>query len=173
MNNSNMRFKDFVWPINPAEISFSTKNTVKELSLLYGGCVLQNLGRQPKIIKGRGSFTGKNAFFWFSELEKLLDDRTSGVLLISGIAPCCAMLSSLSMLGQPSGNTVEYEFTFVEDIGEIDSDTGESLYILIANGQNLWHISNMYGVSIESLMLLNPIIPSPWEVKQGDVVRIK
>lgn len=168
-----MRFKDFVWPINPAEISFSTKNNVKELNLLYGGCVLQNLGRSPKVIKGRGSFTGENAFYWFSELERLLNDGTSGVLLISGIAPCCAVLSKLSMLGQPSGNTVDYEFTFIEDIGQIESSTDESAYVLLAQGQNLWHISNLHGVSIESLMLLNPVIPSPWEVKKGDVVRIK
>ncbi len=173
MNNSNMRFKDFVWPINPAEISFSTQNTIKELKLLYGGCVLQSLGRQPKIIKGKGYFTGEDAFFWFSELERLLNEGTSGVLLISGVAPCCAILSRLDMLGQPSENTVEYEFTFIEDIGEIEADTGESCYILMAHGQNLWHVSNLYGVRIESLMLLNPAIPSPWEVNQGDVVRIK
>ena len=141
--------------------------------MLYGGCILQNLGRQPKIIKGRGSFTGEKAFFWFSELEKLLNDRTSGVLLISGVAPCCAIFKSLAMLGQPSKNTVDYEFTFIEDIGEIKSDTGERHYILLANGQNLWHISNIYDVSIENLMLLNPTIPTPWLVNQGDVVRIK
>jgi hypothetical protein len=98
MNNSNMRFKDFIWPINPSEISFSTKNIVKELNLLYGGCILQNLGRQPKIIKGKGTFTGENAFEHFGELEKLLEDKTSGVLLISGVAPCFAMLSQLNML---------------------------------------------------------------------------
>ena len=173
MNNSNMRFKDFVWPINPAEISFSTQNTIKELNLLYGGCILQNLGRQPKIIKGRGSFTGENAFFWFNELEKMLNDGTSGILLISGVAPCCAIFKKLDMLGQPSKNTIDYEFTFIEDIGEVRSDTGESCYILISDGQNLWHISNSYGISIENLMSLNPTIPSPWEVNQGDVVRIK
>lgn len=173
MNNSNMRFKDFIWPINPSEISFSTKNTVKELKLLYGGCMLQNLGRQPKVIKGRGSFVGENAFFWFSELEKLLNDRTSGILLISGIAPCCAILYRLDMLGQPSSNTIEYEFTFIEDIGEIKSDTQEKCYIVLSQGQNLWHISNLHEVKIEALMLLNPAIPSPWEVKKGDVVRIK
>ncbi|MBR5773840.1 MAG: hypothetical protein IKY44_03210 [Clostridia bacterium] len=173
MNNSNMRFKDFVWPINPAEISFSTQNTIKELNLLYGGCVLQSLGRQPKVIRGKGYFTGEDAFFWFGELERLLNEGTSGVLLISGIAPCCAILSRLDMLGQPSENTVEYEFTFIEDIGEIEADTSESCYILIAHGQNLWHVSNLYGVGIESLMLLNPTITSPWEVNQGDVVRIK
>ncbi len=173
MNNSNMRFKDFLWPINPSEVSFSTKNTVKELNLLYGGCILQNLGRQPKIIKGRGTFTGENAFFYFSELEKLFEDKTSGVLLISGIAPCCAMFSSLNMLGQPSNNTIEYDFTFIEDIGTIESDSTESCYIILSHGQNLWHISNLYDIAIESLMVLNPIIPSPWEVKQGDVVRIK
>ena len=141
--------------------------------MLYGGCVLQNLGRQPKIIKGRGSFTGENAFFQFSELEKLLNDRTSGVLLISGIAPCCATFEKLTMLGQPSKDTIDYEFTFVEDIGEIGSDTGESCYVLLARGQNLWHISSIHNVSIENLMLLNPTIPTPWEVNQGDVVRIK
>lgn len=173
MNNSSMRFKDFIWPINPSEISFSTKNTVKELKLLYGGCLLQNLGRQPKVIKGKGAFTGKNAFFWFGELEKLLNDRTSGILLISGVAPCSAMLSRLAMLGQPSSDTVEYEFTFIEDIGDVKSDTEENCYILLSQGQNLWHISNLYSVGIESLMSLNPAIPSPWDVKKGDVVRIK
>ena len=173
MNNSNMRFKDFVWPINPAEISFSTRSNVKELGLLYGGCVLQSLGRRPKIINGRGTFTGENAFLWFSELERLLEQRTSGVLLISGIAPCNAMLSKLNMLGQPSENTIRYEFTFIEDIGEIEDNSTESCYIVISNGQNLWHVSNMHSVAIEELMRLNPFIPSPWEVAQGDVVRIK
>ncbi|MBR5272476.1 MAG: hypothetical protein IKU25_03665 [Clostridia bacterium] len=173
MNNANMRFKDFVWPINPAEISFSTKNTVKELNLLYGGCILQNLGRQPKIISGKGTFTGENAFFWFSELEKLFAQNTSGILLISGIAPCNATFTKLKMLGQPAKDTVQYEFVFVEDIGEIESNSTQSCYVVLSCGQNLWHISNLHCVAIETLMKLNPFIPSPWEVKQGDVVRIK
>ncbi len=173
MNNSNMRFKDFVWPANPSEISFSTRNTVKELNLLYGGCVLQNLGRQPKTISGKGTFSGEDAFRTFSELEKLFEQNTSGVLLISGIAPCNAMFTKLNMLGQPSNNTIRYEFTFVEDIGEPESDSENKCYIVLSNGQNLWHISAVHSVEIETLMALNPFIPSPWEVEEGEVVRIR
>ena len=171
MNQSYMRFRDFVWRTNPTEISFSTENNVREIQLLYGGCVLQNLGRQPKVISGRGYFSGENAMSDFSALESLFEDGASGMLLISGMAPCRAVFRRLKMLGCPADNVINYEFTFVEDITEYESG-GEEKYIILAEGQNLWHISAFYSVPIEDIMALNPDIPSPWEVSAGDRVVI-
>ena len=168
-----MRFKDFVWPVNPSEISFSEANNIKEMQLLYGGCILQNLGKRPKKITGRGSFTGENAYSDFEKLQKLSEEETSGVLLISGMAPCIAMFSSLKMLSSSLKNTVGYEFTFIEDIGEGDFSQSDEKYVTLGAGENLWHLSANYSVPIEKLMLLNPLIPSPFEVYEGERVRIQ
>ena len=168
-----MRFKDFVWPINPSEISFSAPNNIREMQLLYGGCILQNLGRRPKKITGKGSFTGERAFADFEKLRKLSEEETSGILLISGMAPLAAMFLSLKMLSSSAQNTIGYEFTFLEDIGEREAVSDEEKYVTLSQGQNLWHLSAREGVDIERLMELNPHISSPFEVFTGERVRIQ
>ena len=65
-----MRFKSFTWPHNPEVCTVELKRRIAVQRVPYGGCVLQDLGRNFRVMRGEGVFAGVGAYEQFRRSEE-------------------------------------------------------------------------------------------------------
>ena len=74
----------------------------------------------------------------------------------------------------PVDDVVEYSFTFLEAPNLVPTENSTApLFRIAEEGQDLWDISVITGISVDTLVMLNPQLKSPCEVSQGDKIRIR
>lgn len=165
-----MRFKGVEWRHNPGELSFECDKQVNELKTPNGTAYIQNMGRKNMKIRGSGELFGEDCLEQFRSLLDLFKQSGSGILAIPYIKPVCAVFESLKVLGMPKPDILSYSFVFREVMEYVQTDP-KKLHIT-AEGENLWDISYLYGISVDELVRLNPWVKRPDELSAGAEVAL-
>lgn len=166
-----LRYKNFVFDKNPAEISFKGEKLLNTEHIPFSGAVLYEGGDKPKAIKSSGSFSGENRLERSLEIQKLFDKGGEGMLFLSDIPPINAVMSSLHVYEKSGSTDIFYDIEFYE-IPMEKTEKGEK-YITAGKEDSLWSIASRYGTDIEKLVQLNPLCMDPWDVSHGERIRIR
>ena len=187
---SPMRFKDFVWPHNPRVYSITYERKVAVHKVPFGRHHLQSLGQTRRVLKGEGEFVGENAYETFSQLANVFYDETPGTLVHPIWVTTQAWFVGLKLEQEPLRDYVRYSFEFWEVFGGEDTaldvsrvDTGgqtaaggaaeePQVWHTVAAGDTLWAIAVTNGVSLDTLVALNPTIRNPNPIYVGEKVRV-
>lgn len=169
-----MKYKDYVWPHNPRELSMTTLKNLKEMIIPFNGSIFQNFGREKRIVRGIGEFFGQDCIEQFNELFEVFKRKSSGFLSIPDVPPFWAEFKYLEMKVQTKPNVIEYSFEFWEDMNKTTENT---FYLkdshIVQSGETLWDIAYKYDVSIDSLLELNKNIKNPNDLSPYKVVILK
>ena len=111
-----MRYKDYVFPQNPARLEIAVENQLAGAHCPGYGPVYQALGPARRIITGEGDFFGPGAEEDYRALERLFFEEGPGMLFLPTMVPVRAYFTRLSYLGQGDGAIIRYGFQFVEDL---------------------------------------------------------
>lgn len=166
-----MRYKDFIWPNNPASCQWGMQRTVVRYQYPGGDYLLEDLGVKTRVFTGSGVFFGKYAYDNMKKLTEVFSREGSGTLYHPVIRFRQAYFTELEFLEEPRENYVTYRFRFQEDGGEQGlekqvADEGTK-YHLVLPGQTLWDVAAEHGVSAEYLLLKNLWIENPNQLTGG------
>ena len=188
-----MRFKSFTWPHNPEVCTVELKRRIAVQRVPYGGCVLQDLGRNFRVMRGEGVFAGEGAYEQFRSLAAVFQESGPGLLVHPVWQTERAYFVSLEMTEKPLPDYVRYSFEFWEDWGGYDGKltevpgaagsgwcgggtggAGSSVGTVYAvrKGDTLWGIAKRYGVKLADLIAMNPQIKNPNLIYPGNEVKI-
>lgn len=157
-----MRYKDYVWPSGPETVQVSCAQRLAELNRPNAGTVVQSMGAKTRAVTGTGTFVGEGCAAEFEKLSALLAQGNSGMLKLTGMEPFPAFFSSLKMAGEAGPDCIRYSFAFVE-AGQEESQQ-KSGSMLCKGGESLWKIAAEYGVTVDALRALNPMIQRPGDL---------
>ncbi len=174
MNLNVMKYKNYVWPNNPSTIDISVKRDLKDIEMPFNLGVIQDFGRQKRIVSGQGKFFGENCLEQFESLFTVLKQGGTGYLCLPGMTPFLAIFSELQLIGEAMPNVISYKFEFWEDLSSsFVSDNLDQTYHTVLDGDTLWSIAAKYNVSIEDLISLNCNIKNPNQLTVGERVYLK
>jgi len=157
----------------------------------YGAALAENLGASVKVFRGEGEFAGEGAYAEFLKLAELFEEDTPGILIHPLFTLPSAYFVSLTLLQKPLPNFVAYSFEFWDSSalsaagGGALSSRGENpvtvvqraettpVYRTVRQGETLWSISALTGVSPEEIVALNPQIKNPNLIPAGTRLRIR
>ena len=174
MRQQAMRYKDFTWPYNPANLEISRRRSVGEFVLPRAGELLQDLGMQKRVVSGEGEFFGPDAAATFERLTAVFETGGAGVLALPGTAPFSAVFRELVELREPRPELISYRFVFWE-APALPAGTGREkeshpeLYYARA-GESLWEIAARCGEEADVLLALNRHIQWPGALEAGERV---
>ena len=66
---SPMRYKDYIWPHNPASYSITYERLVASHKIPFGRYCMQDLGLSCRVMRGRGEFAGADAYEEFKRMN--------------------------------------------------------------------------------------------------------
>lgn len=166
-----MKFKNFQWPQNPAELHVARERDIRELRMPFLGGTLQDYGRKKRVVTGAGEFNGSRCLSSYQQLESLFAAGGSGLLSLPGAEPFMATLVSLEKIERSLPNCIAYRFVFWEDQSAAAAIemTKHSFHICEKN-EDLWQIATANGTTVEKLTALNPQIPWPNQLEEGERV---
>ncbi len=188
MNLSPMRFKNFVWPHNPRTYTITFERKMALHKIPFGRHYLQSLGQTRRVLRGTGEFVGEGAYDKFKELATVFYEETPGVLIHPVWVTTTAWFAALELRQEPKEDYVAYSFEFWEVVGGDEtrltavspsggsgggSQFGGEVWYTVVKGDTLWGISRRYGVSLASVIALNPRIKNPNLIFVGQKVRVK
>ena len=188
-----MRYKDYVWPHNPRVYSIDYEREMALHKIPFGLCYLQDLGRTRRVMEGEGEFVGEGAYAQFGQLANVFHTEGPGLLVHPVWQAASAYFVTLRLEQEPRPNFVRYSFSFWEDTdlysGQIPVQTvtsiggtsagtnpsaasGASNRYRVVAGDTLWGIAQRFGLTLETLIALNPQIKNPNLIRPGDEVRV-
>ncbi len=163
-----MRFGDFEFPVNPAELHVEHKAMLRESVSPQGVQQVRRVGTYKRRVYGKGYFTGEDAMADYLRLETLFGEVRT--LFLPGRAPFEAVLSELTLSGVQAKQVVAYSFAFVETG---DAPAGLSGQTFRAHGgESLWDYAYFAGVSIDALAQANRHIRCIGSLEAGEEVHI-
>lgn len=185
-----MRYKDYVWPHNPKVYTIDYERMMAQSKVPFGLYHLQDLGRLCRVMRGEGEFAGPDAYAQFGALANVFYSEGPGLLIHPLWQTANAYFVELKLKQKPLPNYVSYTFTFWEDLNYYDTSlgkgtaSGSKLPALptvsagpqthtVVKGDTLWGIARTYGVSVETLLSLNPEIRNPNLILIGQEVRVR
>ena len=189
MTLSPMRYKDYIWDYNPKVYGVTYRRHIAALKIPRGGCVMQDLGKSYRILRGEGEFTGEKAYDNFKKLAQVFEEGGSGTLVHPVWQLTKAFFVSLTLKQEPRENYVAYTFEFWEDVSsgsvfekvssgadesaQTDSNvqTGERYYTVV-KGDTLWGIARDNGMTLSELIAKNPQIKNPNLIYPGDKIKL-
>ena len=191
MRLSPMRYKDFVWPHNPRTYVIEYERVMAVNKVPYGRYQLQDLGPTRRILRGEGEFVGEDAYRTFQSLATVFYQEGPG-LLVHPVWQCSnAYFVELSLVQEPRADYVRYTFAFWESYDDytqtltsMEQNTGNSggtagnssansgTWHTVRRGESLWSIAVQYGLSLSTLISLNPQIKNPNLIYVGQKVRV-
>ena len=189
-----MRYKNYTWPHNPRVYSIDYERKMAVHKVPFGYYYLQDLGRTRRVMEGEGEFVGEGAYSQFGQLANVFYEEGPGLLIHPVWQAASAYFVSLRLEQEPLPDYVRYSFTFWEDAdyyngavrvessagaagtgsggtGDLASSGSSSRYRVV-QGDTLWGIAQKFGVSLETLVALNPQIKNPNLIQPGDEVRV-
>lgn len=164
-----MSFKSHIWTYNPSKVKFLSRKEIVEQKIPMGKNILQNFGRNSRVISGEGYLFGEDCFSQYDALWKVHKEETSGLLTIPKFSVMYGYFTNLEIVGEPTENLISYKFTFVEDMESIDNEYSPS-FCYVNSGESLWDISRKYNISVEKLLGLNLWVKNPFSLSEGDKV---
>lgn len=184
-----MRYKDYIWPHNPATYSITYERQIAVHKVPFGRHCMQDLGMGCRIMRGQGEFAGEGAYEEFKRLATVFYDGGPGLLIHPLWQIANAYFTNLKLEQEPLPDYVRYSFEFRERYdgyneeltalgragGPSAQSAGETLPETVCtavSGDTLWGIANRYGVTLEELLKANPWIKNPNLIHVGDKVVI-
>lgn len=190
-----MRYKDYVWPHNPATYSIDFARDVALLKAAGGGCFLQDMGMRCRVMRGEGEFVGANAYDEFKRLATVFYEGGAGQLIHPVWQTAKAHFVTLRLVQKPFVDYVQYSFEFREAQGFFEDDlrmirsakesgvhsdtekaaqmAEETLYHTVRSGDTLWAIAQQYGTALPELLAKNCQIKNPNLIYPGEKVRVR
>lgn len=169
MNIAKMSYKNQFWKYNPSTVKLLSTREIVEQKIPMSGNVIQNFGRNARVVTGEGYFFGEDCFLQYDNLWGLHKEETSGLLTIPKFAVMNCYFLNLEIIGEPKENLIKYKFTFLEDMDGCESRFVPSFHI-VEKGESLWNISNKYNISVEELLSRNLWLKNPFSLVVGDKV---
>ena len=186
---SPMRYKSFTFPHNPKIYTISYERQTATHKVPMGIYTMQDLGRTCRVMRGEGEFFGRNAYSDFKELANVFYETGPGVLIHPVWMSSMAYFTELSLKQEPKQDYVAYTFAFQEgyfgyagfrQVSPAQAGTAApqkagaqaQQYHTVSAGDTLWGISLRYGVSLQSVLQLNPQISNPNLIFVGQKVRV-
>ncbi len=162
----NMRYKDYVFPSNPAEIEVVNSKSISESALLSGDFNACENARNAAVIKASGVFYGSEADKEILSLSGLFNESGEGWLFLPGGRCYKAYFKSFTFSESADKSSVSYKLVFLEkSAGRKEAyDFG---YTFAREGENAFDIAKRCGISIEALMDCN-CIKTPFDIEEGD-----
>lgn len=184
-----MRYKDYIWPHNPATYSITYERQVAVHKVPFGRYYMQDLGLGCRVMRGQGEFSGKGAYAEFKKLASIFYSGGPGLLIHPLWQISNAYFTSLKLEQEPRPDYVRYSFEFRErydgyneklsardSSGEASNTalngSGQENACIVVSGDTLWGIAKRWNVSLESLLQANPGIKNPNLIRPGDKVVI-
>ncbi len=181
-----MRYKDYIWPHNPAVYSITFQRQVAVHKVPFGRYCTQDLGMGARVMRGEGEFAGAGAYEAFKKLATVFYQDGPGILVHPLWQASNAYFTELSLEQQPTPDYVRYRFAFQERYNSYDealkavsaaggdgvSPHTESRRAIhsVSGGDTLWGIAGQYGVELEALLNANPEIKNPNLISIGQKV---
>ena len=126
MRLSSMRYKNYTWPHNPETFVVEYRRQMAAHKIPLGGCVLQDLGVNCRILRGEGEFAGPGAYEEFKALAAVFQEPGAGMLTHPVWRTDRAYFVSLSVTEEPRPDYVRYSFAFWEDDSGYDGGLTEN-----------------------------------------------
>ena len=193
MKLSSMRYKNYTWPHNPKTFVVEYRRQIAAQKVPMGGCILQDLGVNCRILRGEGEFAGPDAYEEFKTLADVFRQEGPGMLVHPVWRTDRAYFVSLSVMEEPKPDYVRYSFAFWEDDSGYDAGLtenndgrtwpgsglaaseethGAGRVYTVKRGDTLWGIARRCGVTLSSLIAANPQIKNPNLIYPGNEVRL-
>ena len=185
-----MRYKDYIWPHNPATYSITYERQVAVHKVPFGRHCMQDLGMGCRIMRGQGEFAGEGAYDEFKRLATVFYDGGPGLLIHPLWQISNAYFTGLKLEQEPLPDYVRYSFEFRErydgyseelaavsgSAASAETETrasgGQENVCTVVSGDTLWGIAQRYDVALEKLLRANPGIKNPNLIRVGDRVVI-
>lgn len=174
MNLNVMKFKSYIWPHNPSTIDISVKRDLKEIMIPFRGSIVQDYGREKRIVSGTGQFFGEDCIKQFESLFLVFKQGGSGYLSLPEMDSFLAIFKELELTESSLPNVLNYNFEFWEDLTPDTKNVYlQSNYYTVLDGDTLWSIASKFDISIEELLSLNANIKSPNQLTIGERVKLR
>ena len=182
-----MRYKDYIWPHNPATYSITYERQVAVHKVPFGRYYAQDLGMGCRIMRGQGEFAGGDAYDEFKRLASVFYSDGPGLLIHPLWQISDAYFTGLKLEQEPLPDYVRYSFEFRERYDGYSEELaaaggpaeqavpgrgGQERVCAVAGGDTLWGIAKRYDVALEELLRVNPGIKNPNLIRVGDKVVI-
>ena len=109
-----MRYKDYIWPHNPATYSITYQRHIAVHKVPFGRYCMQDLGQGCRIMRGAGEFAGEGAYEEFKRLATVFYGEGPGLLVHPLWQVSNAYFTALRLEQEPTPDYVRYSFTFQE-----------------------------------------------------------
>ena len=184
-----MRYKDYIWPHNPATYSITFERQIAVHKVPFGLYCMQDLGLGCRVMRGQGEFSGPGAYDEFKKLATIFYYDGPGLLIHPLWQISNAYFTALKVEQEPLPDYVRYSFEFRERYdGYNDSLTAlgaanglvvpqqeavqQRTACTVISGDTLWGIADRYDVKLEDLLRANPGIKNPNLISIGEEVII-
>lgn len=181
-----MRYKDYIWPHNPATYSITYERQVAIHKVPFGRYCAQDLGMSCRIMRGEGEFAGPDAYEEFKRLATVFYGGGPGLLIHPVWQASNAYFTALRLEQEPLPDYVRYSFEFrerydgySEELRSLGSagagqsaQASETVTHTVVSGDTLWAIALRYGVELSDLLAANPGIKNPNLIYVGEQVVI-
>ena len=186
-----MRYKDYIWPHNPATYSITFERQIAVHKVPFGLYCMQDLGMGCRVMRGQGEFSGADAYDEFKKLASIFYADGPGLLIHPLWQVSNAYFTALKLEQEPLPDYVRYSFEFRERFdGYSDSltstgttingtadvqstgGTGTKATYSVVSGDTLWGIAKRHDVDLEDLLRVNPGIKNPNLIHIGEKVVI-
>lgn len=161
-----MRFKDYVFPSNPAGIEILCSKSISESSLINGDFNASENSKNASVIKAEGAFFGEAAQEQLKCLSRLFNEGGEGWLFLPDGRCFQAYFKSLKTSESADKSSISYSLTFVEKSAGRTEDYLFG-YTFAQSGENAFDIAARCKISIEDLMDCN-CIKTPFDIEEGD-----
>ena len=188
-----MRYKDYIWPHNPATYSIVYERQVAVHKVPFGRYYMQDLGMGCRVMRGQGEFSGEGAYDEFKKLATVFYADGPGLLIHPLWQSANAYFTALKLEQEPLPDYVRYSFEFRErydgysdsltslgtaaggsagSAGQTAQEAVQKTIHTVVSGDTLWGISRRYNVALEDLLRANPGIKNPNLIHIGEQVVI-
>lgn len=107
-----LKYKDYVWPQNPATYEEKLSRTPIILTQEDGRKYYGGMGELVRVITGTGTFFGPDAYQQYLLLEDQFSWSSSGDLVHPLLGSRKCFFTALEMTQEPRTDVVSYKFTF-------------------------------------------------------------
>ena len=183
---SAMKYGDYTWPHNPKVYEIEYSRRIVSHKTPFGCYILQDMGREQRVLKGQGEFAGKGAYDEFKKLACMFYLDEPQVLVHPVWQSAKAWFVRLELRQEPREDFVSYEFEFWEcfdgyetgaalltrqSAGEAQAgQTAERKSHTLRYGETLWGVARDNGLTLAELLALNPQIRNCNIYYSGDVI---